>query len=192
MWNNNFPFFVPFRIFGTTIRCSQLQGSNNDDVPNQTWSIANFWCQQWWLMITMPCHHHRKNSFFNYLFIFFSKVTLVFYPGLEFPMFFSNGLFTWFFAKFLWNFCEIFTNFYKFFAKLLQTDFSQIFCKKCVKISQKFRKNFANILRKTTWRIRNCSLFIIRFFEHYDLECIFFKTWIKLSFNILFVYPVIS
>ena len=80
------------------------------------------------------------------------------------------GLFTWFFTKFLRNFCEIFAkflrnfyeifakflpNFYNFFAKLLQivkisqkTTWKvrlQQFCKKFVKISQNFRKSFAKI-----------------------------------------------
>ena len=68
---------------------------------------------------------------------------------------FYNGLFTWFFAKFLRNFYEIFTkflrNFYKFFAKLLQTDFSrgflQNFCKIFTKFLRKFYKFFAKLLQ---------------------------------------------
>ena len=84
-----------------------------------------------------------------------------------------NGLFTWFFAKFLRNFYEIFTKFLRnfcenfaiflqifckivanrlftwFFAKFLQfATILQKICKNFAKVWQKFHKNFIKIAQK--------------------------------------------
>ena len=73
-------------------------------------------------LLLLLLYHFYHNSIFSALTVF-AKFLQIFCKIV------ANRLFTWFFAKILWNFYNL-----------------QQFCKKFVKI-----------LRKTTWRIRNVS-----------------------------------